>query len=245
LAENKKNGDNIASDASESKSTGYGGHNTGQGARPKAAKAQNVDPAELEAEADLEVETDGSASQPEAENRNERQSKTREMPPEIRLELELKATRLELEIKKLENEAAKRAVENASQHMKRLTDEFDNYRRRTEENNKKLKEDGIIEAVKKLIDVYDTVKIAVDMTNDEAAKAGMNMVLKKFKDGLYGLGVSEIESEGCTFDPNYHDALICEPAPEGVESGMILQVLNEGFVINGRVLRHAAVKVAM
>jgi molecular chaperone GrpE len=167
-----------------------------------------------------------------------------ETPDGERLELELKAARLELEVRMLELETARKTAENYQGHLRRLSADFDNYRRRTEENNKKLRDDGVTEAVKSLIDVYDTLKIAVGMTEDEAARNGMNMVLRQFKDGLYGLGAREIEAEGCTFDPNFHDAVMSEPAPEGVEAGSVLQVLNEGFVINGKVLRPATVKVA-
>ena len=216
-------------------------------------KPEKMKPAKTEAESAAKAADGAEAPKPETdadtnpendEKATAQKAKAADKALIKRLELELRDTRLQLEIKKLENETAKRAVENADRHMKRLTSDFDNYRRRTEENKAKLKEDGIIEAVKKLIGVYDTIKIAVDMTSDESAKSGMVMVLKKFKDGLYNLGVSEIESEGCVFDPNYHDAIVSEPAPEGVESGTILQVLNEGFIINGRVLRHACVKVA-
>ena len=188
---------------------------------------------------------------PEATDSKPGADKPTEMPREKFLELELREARLELEIKglKIEEanqkiEKAKQVVESANRHMTRLTAEFDNYRRRTEENNRKLKEDGIIEAVKKLIAVYDTVGIAIGMTCDEETKKGMRMVLAKFKEGLYNLGVSEIESEGCTFDPNYHDAVCSELAPEGIEPGTVTEVISEGFVINGRVLRPAVVKIA-
>ncbi|GHU99333.1 hypothetical protein FACS1894211_04560 [Clostridia bacterium] len=199
---------------------------------------------EYEKDGAAAVEDDGEVfEETTAKNAAETEARAKTQEEE-RLELELKALYLELEVKRVELDAAKRTAENYQGHLRRMAADFDNFRRRTAENNKKLRDDGIIEAVKSLINVYDTVKIAVGMTEDGAAKNGMNMVLRQFKDGLFGLGVSEIEAEGCTFDPNFHDAVMSEPAQEGVEPGTVLQVLNEGFVINGRVLRHATVKVA-
>ena len=161
-----------------------------------------------------------------------------------RLLLELKGMQLDLEIKTLELEVAKKNAVTYQDQLRRMDMEFDNFRRRTRDDAKRQKEDGVIEAVNRLLSVYDTIKIAIDMTEDEASKSGMNMVLRQFKDGLYNLGVSEIEAEGCTFDPNYHDAILSEQGPAGTEAGTILQVLTEGFVIGGRVLRHASVKVS-
>lgn len=56
-------------------------------------------------------------------------------------------------------------------------------------------------------------------------------------------GVKEIESEGVEFDPNYHNAVMMEDSDE-VESGKISSVLQKGYMLNGRVIRAAMVKVA-
>jgi len=194
---------------------------------------------ELKAEIDAMFETE----KPAENGFYEHEAADGKADGETRLELELKSIRLELEIRKLEAEAARRHAEAYQAQMRKMAGEFENYRRRTEENAKKLRDDGVIEAVLGLINVFDTIKIAIGMMEDEAAKSGMNMVLKQFKSGLASLGVEEIEAEGCPFDPAFHDAVLSEPA-KGAESGTVLQVMNEGFVINGRVVRHASVKIA-
>ena len=61
-------------------------------------------------------------------------------------------------------------------------------------------------------------------------------------DSLAKLGLSEVPSEG-VFDPNLHNAVLQEPA-EDKEAGEILEILQKGYEMNGRILRHTMVKVA-
>ena len=70
------------------------------------------------------------------------------------------------------------------------------------------------------------------------------MTLDKAKAALKALNVEEIEAEGLPFDPQCHAAVMQQPAPEGVESGTILAVMQRGYRRDGKVIRHAAVPVA-
>ena len=81
-------------------------------------------------------------------------------------------------------------------------------------------------------------------TADEAYKKGVLMTLDKAKAALKALNVEEIEAEGLPFDPQCHAAVMQQPAPEGVESGTILAVMQRGYRRDGKVIRHAAVTVA-
>ena len=56
-------------------------------------------------------------------------------------------------------------------------------------------------------------------------------------------GVKAIDAIDQPFDPNFHQALMCE-AKEGVEAGMVIEVLQKGYVLKDRVLRAALVKVS-
>ena len=69
------------------------------------------------------------------------------------------------------------------------------------------------------------------------------MVHRQLRTALEKEGVSEIEAEGQPFDPNLHQAMMSEKA-EGVEPGMVLQVLQKGYKLKDRLLRAAMVKVS-
>jgi len=66
-------------------------------------------------------------------------------------------------------------------------------------------------------------------------------VQRQFSDSLKKLGLEEIEADG-KFDPNLHEAIAREKT-EGRESGEILQVLQKGYRVGDRILRHSIVKV--
>ena len=99
--------------------------------------------------------------------------------------------------------------------------------------------------MEKLLGVIDTLELAANaQTADEAYKKGVLMTLDKAKAALKALNVEEIEAEGQPFDPQCHAAVMQQPAPEGVESGTILAVMQRGYRRDGKVIRHAAVTVA-
>ena len=68
------------------------------------------------------------------------------------------------------------------------------------------------------------------------------MIVKQMNDIFDKLGVKEIESDGKEFDPNLHNAIIHEDDPEKGEN-LVLQTLQKGYTMNGKVIRHAMVKV--
>ena len=70
------------------------------------------------------------------------------------------------------------------------------------------------------------------------------MTLDKAGAAFSAMGVEEIEAQDKPFDPELHAAVMQQQAPEGVESGTVVQVLQKGYTYNGKVIRHAAVAVA-
>ena len=69
------------------------------------------------------------------------------------------------------------------------------------------------------------------------------MIYGQLKMALEKEGVKEIEAEGQPFDANWHQALMTEHQ-DGVEAGMVLQVLQKGYKLKDRILRAAMVKVS-
>lgn len=126
----------------------------------------------------------------------------------------------------------------------RTAAEYDNFRKRSQKERDAAFGNGVSFAVEKLLGVIDTLELAANaQTADEAYKKGVLMTLDKAKAALKALNVEEIEAEGQPFDPQCHAAVMQQPAPEGVESGTILAVMQRGYRRDGKVIRHAAVTV--
>lgn len=80
-------------------------------------------------------------------------------------------------------------------------------------------------------------------TQDEAYQKGVQMIYDQLKAALAKEGVTEIEAEGQPFDGNWHQALMSE-SKEGVEPGIVTEVLQKGYKLKDRLLRAAMVKVS-
>ena len=78
---------------------------------------------------------------------------------------------------------------------------------------------------------------------DENTKKGIEMVLKSFRQFLEGEGIEEINPVDEEFDPNFCEAIMSEPAAEGVEAGYVKEVFLKGYKRGDKVLRYAQVKV--
>ena len=80
-------------------------------------------------------------------------------------------------------------------------------------------------------------------TSDEAYRKGVEMIYEQLKVALEKEGVTEIEAKDLPFDANWHQALLSEHQ-DGVEPGMVLEVLQKGYKLKDRILRAAMVKVS-
>ena len=78
---------------------------------------------------------------------------------------------------------------------------------------------------------------------DLAWADGIELICRKLQSILEAEGLKRIEAEGQKFDPNFHEAIAQEPA-EGVESGTVIAVVRNGYMLGERVIRPAMVRVA-
>lgn len=129
----------------------------------------------------------------------------------------------------------------------RAAADFANAKRRAE-----LRADGQIQAARErilaaILPVLDDFERAFKAVPAEAQQSpwveGFALIQRKLRATLEREGVTEIPAEGQPFDPNLHQAVISEPA-EGVQPGTVLEVLQKGYTLEGRVLRPSMVKVA-
>ena len=151
-----------------------------------------------------------------------------------------------------EKDAATQALEEAEAKTaeylamaQRVQADFDNYRRRNESVRADAYSDGRREVATLMLPVLDNLERALDAagtSTDEALKNGVEMVLKQMTDIYRKLEVSPIDRNGERFDPNLENAILQGTAEDG-EPGTVCQVLQKGYRMGDRVLRHAMVKV--
>lgn len=132
--------------------------------------------------------------------------------------------------------------------------EFENYRRRMDQEKKRRHEAGMLEVIEPILEVLDDFERSIDAAKElketqdpesayESLMGGVEMVFRKFRDSLENLGVEPIEAEGRPFDETLHEAMMRQPSDD-VEPGTILQEIRKGYRIDDRVIRHSRVVVA-
>jgi molecular chaperone GrpE len=122
--------------------------------------------------------------------------------------------------------------------------EFQNYRRRIERDNELMHASMKGDIVKKVLPVLDDLERALQNRAVEDPWAnGIELIARKFQTILENEGVKKIEAVGMEFDPNFHEAISHEPA-DGTQSGHVIAVVQNGYMIGERVIRPALVRVA-
>ncbi len=134
--------------------------------------------------------------------------------------------------------------EELSNLVNRMQADFDNYRKRVNEGNKRLKEDGICAVLERLIPELDVLKQAIQTIPDDKVAEGVKMIYRQVLDILTTFGVEEIPALGEQFDPNLHNAVMQVKVNDPKKIGMIVEVYNKGYKLGDRILRHSVVKVA-
>ncbi len=127
----------------------------------------------------------------------------------------------------------------------RTAAEYDNYRKRTQREKETVYADATAEAVREFLSVQDNLERALkqkDCAADDLRK-GIEMVCRQMGDALKKLGVTEMGSEGETFDPALHNA-VSHVEDKDTGENTITKVFQKGYQIGGKVIRHAMVQVA-
>ncbi len=148
-------------------------------------------------------------------------------------------------VKKAQEELAK-AKEEAEENKRKwyaVTAEYENYRRRTQNQAAQRYNEGRNDVIASLFPIGDNLERAVSSIADENTKQGVDMVLKAFKKVLETEGVEEINPLGEPFNADVAEAIMAMPAEEGEESGIVKQVYVKGYKKGDKVLRYAQVIV--
>ena len=136
-------------------------------------------------------------------------------------------------------EACRRELEQAQASVA----EFDNFRKRNEQTRRNAYLDGKAEVVVKVLPVGDNLELALRSCADEQTKKGIEMVLRAFNKLLEEEGITAIDPKDEEFDPAFCEAIMSEPAAEGVEPGYVKEVFRKGYKRGDKVIRFAQVKV--
>jgi molecular chaperone GrpE len=122
--------------------------------------------------------------------------------------------------------------------------EFQNYKKRIERDNEMMYASMKGDIVKKVLPVLDDLERAMQNRPEDSAWAnGIELIVRKLQNVLDSEGIKRIEAEGVTFDPNFHEAISHEPN-DTVESGHVIAVVQNGYMLGERVIRPALVRVA-
>lgn len=130
----------------------------------------------------------------------------------------------------------------------RLAADFDNYRKRQEQEKEALLKYGAENTLKKMIEVLDNFERglkAIETVEDcDKVKECYNLAYKNFTEVLTKAGLESIKAEGEQFDPNFHEAVMQTPTSEKPEH-TILAELQKGYKLGDKVLRPTLVNVAV
>ncbi len=128
----------------------------------------------------------------------------------------------------------------------RLLAEFDNYKKRTMRERLELLNSAskdVIVSLLPVLDDFDRAKKHAEESSEEEFSEGVRLVYNRLYTILQSLGLKAMESIGETFDPELHEAITEVPAPDASLSGKILDVIEKGYMLNDKIIRHAKVVV--
>lgn len=178
-------------------------------------------------------EMDEMKKETEVSEENDVNEEAVENNEEISAEDKLKE--IEAENKKLKDEFLRKAAE------------FENYKRRTENDQMNIIKYAAEGFIMKILPVYNDIERSLSHVDDESNYAsfveGMKLVFDKFKKTLDEQGVKKIEAKGQPFDFNYHEALMQQPA-KNVEPHTVLEEIEPGYTYKDKVIKHAKVIVS-
>lgn len=129
----------------------------------------------------------------------------------------------------------------------RLSAEFDNFRRRTLREKIELAKyagESVLINIIPLIDDFERALSHMDSSTDsDAMKKGIDLIYVKLMEFLKQSGVSEIESLNCDFNVDLHHAVAKKKVEEEAKKGKIVEVIQKGYYLQDKVLRHSKVVV--
>ncbi len=151
-----------------------------------------------------------------------------------------------------ESEALRRHLQEAVEEKDKYYDlllrkqaEFDNFRKRSDKERDEFRAFASAQVLRSVLPVLDNLERALrtSETSDDPLRQGVVLVHQQLLDSLKKEGLAAMETLGTGFDPRLHEAVEVLDV-EGFEEGIVLEEMQKGYTLNGRLLRPAMVKVA-
>ncbi len=180
---------------------------------------------------------------PEEKERDRKKRKIAEQAEKIREQEEI--------IKKMteETERLKETVADARDQYIRLQAEWDNYRRRTAKERLELIDNAGKDILSGFLPVLDDCQRAMQVLRESDAAAaaveGTELIYNKLTGYLKQKGVERIEAMGAEFDTDYHEAVAQFPVEDPEKKNKVIDVTQEGYTLNGNVIRYSKVVVGI
>lgn len=147
----------------------------------------------------------------------------------------------------LQVEALQKKCDELNDKYLRLFAEFDNYKKRTLKEKIDMMKTAAQDTVTALLPVLDDFdrakKIADDEKTEETFSEGVQLVYQKLYANLEKIGLEKMDSDGVAFDPELHEALTEIPAPSENLKGKVVDTIEKGYSLKGKIIRHAKVVV--
>lgn len=138
-------------------------------------------------------------------------------------------------------------VDELNDKYLRLYSEFDNFRKRTAKEKIELIQSASENAFKIMLPIVDdfdrAIKSNSDITDAKVISDGVNLIYSKFKTTLSQKGLEEMKSIGEPFNTDLHEAITNVPAPSEDLKGKVIEELEKGYMLNGKVIRFAKVVI--
>lgn len=129
----------------------------------------------------------------------------------------------------------------------RLYSEYDNFRKRTAKEKIELMQtagEDVFKAILPVIDDFErAIKSNTETTDIKAVNDGVNLIYNKFKNSLSAKGLQEMKSVGEPFNADIYEAITNVPAPSEDMKGKVIDELEKGYTLNGKIIRFAKVVI--
>ncbi|MGI5932407.1 MAG: nucleotide exchange factor GrpE [Eubacterium sp.] len=149
--------------------------------------------------------------------------------------------------KKKKKDKKDEQIEELTDRLKRQMAEFDNFRKRTEKEKTQMFEIGAKDIIERILPVVDNFERGLAAVSEEDKDSpivqGMEQIYKQLVTSLEEAGVTVIEAEGQTFDPNLHNAVM-HVDDDAFGENVVAEEFQKGYKYRDSIVRHSMVKVA-
>jgi molecular chaperone GrpE len=146
-----------------------------------------------------------------------------------------------------ETEKLRADLKQANENYLRALADLQNFRRRGEEESRRIVRNGNEKLIKEILPVLDDFDLALEATKQaksfEQLVGGVDAILRKFRETLSKEGVEPIVAVGQKFDPDIHEAVMVDESSEEPDETVVAE-LRKGYTLHNRVIRPSLVKVA-